>query len=1415
MNILGIDIGSVSISIALIDHNNAIIQHSYLPHEGTIKKSLIEELKNYQLPDISAIAVTDSVPKIFKQAQVFDSRISFITATQQFFDKIGSILIVGGEKFGLATFDEQGRYTNYRANTACAAGTGSFLDQQAKRLNISNISQFSEFALSNKGDFPKIASRCAVFAKTDLIHAQQEGYTKQEIADGLSYGLAKNLVDTLFSGYELREPVIFVGGVSKNKAVKKHIDKLLGTELITHEYGHIFGAVGAAFLLNERIKNGENIDFKQILLPDELFVEEPEKKNYFYKKLELKLSDYPDFSSLEKFDFQSKRFPETVPVETDIYENIDNKNINVFLGIDIGSTSTKATITDENKNVLVGLYTRTSGQPVIATQTIFETIVDIQEKHKVKFNIKGFGTTGSGRKFIGKIFGADLILDEISAHARAAYELDPEVDTIIEIGGQDSKFTTIRNGLVTFSIMNNVCAAGTGSFIEEQAKKLNVPLSKYADMASDVPAPFASDRCTVFMERDLNQYLRKGYSKNEILAAVLHSIRENYLSKVAIESNIGKKIFFQGATARNKALVAAFEQRLRKPIMVSKFCHLTGALGVSLEMIDNQQVKPFKTKFKGLDLYQKDIPVRTEICELCTNHCKLKVAEIDGEVEAYGFLCGRDYNVQKFVNNNTSGFDLLKEYKKTSAFKPKNTKKSTVTIGLPAGLYMHEELSKWRKFFDLLGLKTITSMPVKSPVKRGKNIASAEFCAPIAAMHAHVEYLADKADFIFLPTYLEKKTNNKEIRREYCYYTQFLPPIITSNLAFKKIKFITPVIYSLQSNYTMKMHLHSALKNAGLNGFSLLDVNNAYDKAQKFYENQLKNWQNIFKKHSKDKNELKVVLLGRPYTILSQKMNSGIPDLFAKNGIKTFFTDMLEVSDNDTKEIQYLLENIKWNYAAKILAAAEKIANTPDLYPVFVTSYKCSPDSFALEYFKTIMDIHKKPYLILQLDEHDSSVGYETRIEAAIRSFQNHFKLQKQEKQDNLLCNDSNIITNSKLLKGKTLLIPDWDNYVSPLLTATLKNGGYGAIALTDTQQSIQQSSVINSGQCIPLSVIIQNTLNTIIDNKLPTDNLVVWMIKSSLACNFSMYPFFLKKVLKEKAHLYKGLDKVQVYLGDISFIDISFNVATNAYFSYMAGGYLKKIACKIRPYEVNKGETNAVIKKSLELLEYVIENGESKEKALRKIINDLKAIPVNRTERPKVAIFGDLYVRDNDIMNQNLIEFIEQNGGEVITTPYSEYLKLIAHPYLQRRFKEGYYFDAATIKLIELLIPLIEKKYFKYFNEILQEEPVNITESFKEKLELFNIKPLHFGESFDNALKILHIAEKNKDLSFFVQANPAYCAAAIITESMAQKVEELTGIPVVTIEYDATSDRKNTDLIPYLRFATKQIAEKSMITIK
>ncbi|MGB9438623.1 MAG: acyl-CoA dehydratase activase, partial [Desulfobacterales bacterium] len=782
-NILGIDIGSVSIGIAAISPGKELVGNAYGFHHGAIVDTLKNMLDDFNLSAIGAVAATTSTPSILKLDGKYDNRVSIIAACRHFHEEIGSILLVGGEKFGLIQFDAAGNYLHFKANTSCAAGTGSFLDQQAVRLNLAGIAQLSEIAFSNTGVIPKIASRCAVFAKTDLVHAQQEGYTLAEICDGLCHGLAKNIVDTAFAGQKPNGPVIFTGGVAQNRAVVRHIEDMIGLKVKIEKT--LYGAAGAALSLLQDMSNDRLSAARAgsvISSVDQLLVQRPVNKTYYHAPLTLQLSDYPDFDRHQRYEFQWTDSENPYPVEVDIYQTLDSGALyTIYLGFDIGSTSTKAVMTGSNQTVLAGFYTRTAARPVAAVQNIFAAIADLADKKALTLQVIGAGTTGSGRKFAGKIIGADLIVDEITAHARAACQLNPQVDTIIEIGGQDSKFTTLKDGTVTFSIMNAVCAAGTGSFIEEQAQKLGCPLDEFSNRTENQRSPLASDRCTVFMERDLNHYLNEGFDVNEVLASVLHAIRENYLTKVAIENNIGKTILFQGATAKNKALVAAFEQRLKKPIQVSRYCHLTGALGTAI-LLSEQKIA--STKFRGLDLHTQKIPIQSEVCELCTNHCKITLADVAGERVAYGFLCGRDYDSAQYVSNNLSGFDLLRERKKAVSFKPQPKSEAALTIGIPAALHLYEDLALWRKFFNLMGIETITSEKYGNAIKEGKQISGAEFCAPMSALHGHIKYLLtptagdEGVDFLFVPFYFEKKANEKGIRRQYCYYSQFAPTVV-------------------------------------------------------------------------------------------------------------------------------------------------------------------------------------------------------------------------------------------------------------------------------------------------------------------------------------------------------------------------------------------------------------------------------------------------------------------------------------------------------------------------------------------------------------------------------------------------------------------------------------------------------------
>jgi predicted CoA-substrate-specific enzyme activase len=1387
LHIVGIDIGSVALSLVLVDEKGTVVHSSYQFHKGMIRETLQSMLRNIDIRRIGGIAMTLSGPQLLYNTPRYDTQICIIAAAKHYHREVGSILFIGGENFGLITFNDEGDYERYRSNTSCAAGTGSFLDQQAQRLNLKSIDMLSAVAFCNKDNVPKIATRCSVFAKTDLTHAQQEGYSIGQISDGLCEGLAKNVIDTLMTDHHMRVPLVLAGGVSMNQAVVKHLRILLKTEPVIGEYSHLYGPIGAALLyLEETAPRPLHMQSW-----DELFINEQKEKHYGHAPLQLVMSDYPEFLSYEKYIYTPGiNFTD---VEVDIYVPL-KKTENVYLGIDIGSTSTKAVLINEKNEVVVSLYTLTSGQPIRSVQALFEAIEDIAARCGCTFLVNGVGTTGSGRKFIGRIINADLIIDEITAHARAAYELDNEADTIIEIGGQDAKFTCMTNGMVTSSVMNNVCAAGTGSFIEEQAKKLGVPLASYSDRAINSPAPVSSNRCTVFMERDINNYLNEGYTVNEVLASALHSVCENYLAKVAVEASIGTRICFQGATARNKALVAAFEDRLKKPVFVSKFCHVTGALGSAL-MLAEKRLKG--TSFRGLSLYKESIPVENEVCELCHNNCKINKVTVGGETVAFGFMCGRDYDTKHYVGPAKKQYELIGERNKIFKIVSRPTSsRQRVLMGIPDALYLFEEMPLWQKFFDTLGVRTVTGEHFRTAVKYGRKIAAAEFCAPINAFFGHVQYLADKCDYIFLPVYLEAKERNHEAYRYYCYYTQFAVSMTAGIKSLNlKNRAIMPIIdhHSFQS----KIELFKLLKPI-LNA-SYWEIYDAYQTALSFYNECNEKLRNICEREMQDGKDISVVFLGRPYTVLQNTMNKGIPDILGNLNIKTFFQDMLPIGKKDISEIDPLLKRLHWNYAAKILKAALVAAHTEGLYPVYITSFKCSPDSFTIGYFKRIMDQYGKPYLILELDEHDSSVGYETRIEASVRSFSNHFtdKNLRTKPARSLPLNSES----STRIKNKTLLFPCWDPLSCKLVEAVLIKEGIDARMVPLTEKIIQRGLRANTGQCLPVNLIAQSYIDYIEDNFLDPGQTAVWVLESHVACNIRMYPQLIKYLFEAHGN---GMEKADVYIGNLSMADISLRASIDSYFAHLFGGMLRKIGCKIRPYEKEKGMTDKIIAQSLQILYNTLLGGRDKDDDIAKVVSLFKQIETVPEKRPRVAVFGDMYACDNDVFNQDLLHCIEEYGGEVITTPFNEFAKLIADPYIRRWFLEGEFMDALLTKTTITLVSQLEKSCYKLFNELLQ-EPSRVRDlDYEEILGAFNVSIQQFGESADNLIKIAALMRYYPDISLFVQTSPAFCCPGLVTESMGPRIEEYTGIPVITLSYDGTGKNINEKIRPYIKFPRK-----------
>jgi predicted CoA-substrate-specific enzyme activase len=1427
------DIGSVAVAAVTMDRNGKVIDRFYQNHAGDLEATLFAMDREMDLSGVSTVAATGRISAGIEADARYDAQIAAIESVRSRYPEAGAILIVGGEKYSLARLTAEGEYAGSRSNSGCAAGTGSFLDQQAGRLGLEDSAALARLACSNTQKAPKVATRCAVFAKTDLIHSQQEGYSQAAIAAGLCCGLARNIIEALFKGEAIKEPVVFSGGVALNEAVLQELTRQTGLKIIRDTEAPWHGAIGAALLMQSgSTQRGivgpakatgtrftpavektapKNAPFRSASL---LRSERKLEREGFYPALSLIQSDYPDFSAHESYREMTGTLHgrPALEVEVDVYIDFP-PFARACLGIDIGSTSTKAALVDPQGKMLAGFYTRTAGRPVEAFQALLESVEHLGTRKNCVLEIDACATTGSGRAFIGSIAGADLVLDEISAHARAAVKLDPAVDTIIEIGGQDSKFTTLHEGRVTSSIMNNVCAAGTGSFIEEQAKKLGVSIDSYADLASGVRAPRVSDRCTVFMERDINHLLSAGCSVGEVLAAALHAVRENYLRKVATGKAIGKVVFFQGATAKNRALVAAFEQKLGRPILVSPYCHLTGAYGAALTLLD-QGIQT--TTFRGLELNHGAIPVRTEVCALCNNHCKLSIAQAGGSEVAFGFLCGRDYDTKSYVAKKQC-IPVLKavrakaERKALSALgllpgdrAPARTP-GDHTIGLPAALSLAGELDVWQVFFSALGIQTVTSSTDGKAVTKGKHRMGAEFCAPIAALHGHALSLLESADFIFLPRYLEKKPEQEAGKHQHCYCTQFSSALV-SQLGDPS-RFLMPMVEVGYTSFHVRSELHRCLSEEGKYQVSHQEVSEAWDLAQSF--RALKNdcLKAAYRTQSRfpiPGADIEIVLLGRPYSVLMPDMNKGIPELINDRGITAWYQDMLDEAGVEASGILSMLKELPWDQGKQILKTAETAARTEGLYPVLISSFKCGPDSFVIDTFKALMDAYGKPYLILELDDHDSSLGYGTRIEAAIRSFRNHF--QKTASGIDQIATRNFEKANPHYqtsLKGKTLLLPCWDELAAPLLAATLRAAGVKALVMEETETTIRASLSTNSGQCLPLNAIVESFVHTVRKLSLDPAHCAIWMARATFSCNIPLYPHQMQSILDG---LGGGFEKAKVYVGELSFLEISPLAAIDAYQSYLFAGLIRRLACRIRPYEKVQGMTDACVARAMEILVPAFEDRRrNKIKAAEEIIAGFEAIPYDRNIRNSlVALFGDFYVRDNSVMNQEVIRYIEENGGEVVSMPYNQYAKMIAETYFSRWMKEGRYGAWFGFSALLAASKVMEKAYYRIFDRVLGQSDPDFDDSSAEILSKYGVALENSGESAENLLKTWYIKKHFPEVALFVQLSPVFCCAGLVTEAMNKRIEEITGTPVVSLTYDGAGGSCNEVLAPYLRYPRK-----------
>ena len=1011
MAALGIDIGCISLKAALVGEagdgelfDRLLAEHPHLfqiPRDGlTVVEGrpvlvtdyrrikggpaeatqvLLDELVAALPTDaLGGVRVTGSGARLVGEAlgATFENEFKAITrGLSSLHPEAQTIFEMGGEtskfiRLESACDGDRGRgIADYQSNGDCAAGTGSFMDQQASRL-LYEIEDVGDIVLG-AGKAASIAGRCSVFAKSDMIHAQQKGYEPPEVLRGLCDAVVRNFRGTIAKGKIVQPPVAFIGGVAANQGAVQSLREAFDFEdgsLFVPEFHSSMGAIGAALL---EAAAGE--------------------------------ARAASAGALDATALPAADFPVAEPLSTDKvlllrdmarpYEwPQDGRPVDVYMGIDIGSVSTNFVVIDEVGQVIKEIYVKTDARPV---EVVNAGLAEITAEIGDRIVLRGVGTTGSGRELIGELTGADIVTDEITAHKTGAdfigRRIGREVDTIFEIGGQDSKFISLQDGIVVDFAMNEACAAGTGSFLEEQAEKLGIEIKdEFARMALSSPAPIRlGERCTVFMERDVMAYQQRGARREDLVAGLAFSIAYNYLNRLVRERKVGDCIFFQGGTAYNDAVAAAFSQILGKQIIVPPYNGVIGALGMALLASERIGRTGAATTFRGWNLGQVDYTVVDFVCKGCSNECDVRQFTIEGEKTYWGDKCSDRYRKPAKVEKLPVTEDLIMR-REELLLAPyleaqERTAGAAVTVGIPRSMYTYDRLPFWATFFAELGARPVLSPESDKTMREiGVELTVAEPCFPIRVAHGHVDWLLrEGVDHVFVPNQINEETEFPQFNSHACPWGQTLPFVVRAapRLEDQRDKLLTPRVRFRAGREELVRDLREVGARLGADERRLRAALDVAARAQDAFRDALLAAGARALATLEETGELGIVLVGRPYNMYDKGINMDIPRKLRKfYGVNVIPLDFLPIKGIDITDI---VPNMYWNYGRKILQTARFVGDRPRLHLIYMTNFKCGPDSYVKHY---VREASGKPYLTLQFDEHQNDAGAMTRCEAYLDS---------------------------------------------------------------------------------------------------------------------------------------------------------------------------------------------------------------------------------------------------------------------------------------------------------------------------------------------------------------------------------------------------------------------------------------------
>lgn len=1410
---IGVDIGSTTIKMVVIDQDEKILFKTYRRHLADIRnafKSCLEDAENiikdkkltFSISGSGGMSLAEKLNVEFIQEVIASTK-----AIQINNPETDVVIELGGE-------DAKITYLNggveQRMNGTCAGGTGAFIDQMASLLNM-DAGRLNEEAKDYTNIYP-IAARCGVFAKTDVQPLINEGAKKCDIAISIFHAVVVQTISVLACGRPILGKVAFLGGplTFLSELRKRFIEvlKLKDEDIIFPQDSELYVALGAALSCEGK----SEYDYHSILARLEDIKGEEENKS---DSLE------PLFKNKQEYDSFKERHDKSVVKEIDI-SMAEGK---CYLGIDAGSTTTKAVLINEKCEILYSYYAGNKGNPVdTAAGIIKEVYSNIPEGAKIVYS----GVTGYGEHLLKEAFSMDIGEIETVAHYKAAKFFCPDVDFILDIGGQDMKCLRIKDGTIQSITLNEACSAGCGSFLQAFAKSLGFEIEDFAKKALFAKSPVdLGSKCTVFMNSKVKQAQKEGFTVEDIAAGLAYSVVKNSLYKVIKLRNpdeLGNNIVVQGGTFYNEAVLRSFERLSGRNVIRPNIAGLMGAFGAAILAKENYEARACSVNDetaatvennisdnKNDEVKANNIHISTLVskenvdniemkstnsrCKGCSNSCLLTINRFPN---GNRFIAGNKCDTPLGNNTKDKNIPNLYEYKYNRIFNYEPLELSKAkrgVIGIPRVLNMYENYPLWFTLFTNLGFRVeISEKSSKKLYEKGlTSIVSETACYPAKMTHGHVEDLIEKGiKNIFYPCILHESREFKNATDTFnCPVVTSYAEVIKNNmdsLEENNVNFINPFL-PIANKSKLKKRLKDALS---IFNISQREINYAVDKAWDEQENFKKDIREKgveTLKYIKGHNIQGILLGGRPYHV-DPEINHGMPKLINSLGFAVFTEDSVA----HLGEIDGKLNVVdQWAYHSRLYRASNFIIDHDDINLVQLTSFGCGLDSITTDAVAEILECGSKIYTNIKIDE-GSNLGA-ARIR--LRSLKAAIEERKNKNiETSITKKDTKKFINPG--KNKTIIVPQFSPIHFNILESAFRACGYDLVVLNNGDNAIDEGlKYVNNDICYPAIVVIGQVIEALKSGRYDLENTSILLAQSEGQCRFTNYTSVLEKALKEAG--YEDLPVLSLSLAGVdktnSLEGMNLDLVKKSIVGVIYGDLLSRVLHRVRPYEKIKGSADELYKKWTRICRESFEEPLKKnfKSIILSIIKEFEELPRIDVYKPKVGLVGELLVKFNPIANNSIVNMLEKEGVEVVHNDLlSLFLSSAKNQIFNYKHLDGKYISKLkgeiTIKLIEkyqkVYIDALKKSRIFYVTEKIDEMAYNASKI----ISLGN----QSGEGWKLPGEIMEL--ENWGVNNVVCMQPFGCLPShAVARGTIKALKKLNNkLNIVTIEYDPGSSEVN-----------------------